>query len=216
MKQEFLIRERHPRLLLFFAGWGGEANLFRDYRPAESDFLLCSDYRSPAFDDTLLAGYREIRLAAWSMGVWMAGRTLAGRSLPLTRCTAVNGTMTPIDDRRGIPTAVFQGTLDAFGPVALMKFRRRMCDTVEGVKAFLAHAPVRPPEDLREELACIREAVAARPVAPFAWDRALVGSRDRIFPLPNQLAAWEGVPTEVYDEAHYSEYLLHKALEEGW
>ena len=54
--------------MLFFAGWGSEENLFR--RPVEEgyDYLLCFDYRTLDFDYTLIEGYTEIRLLAWSMG----------------------------------------------------------------------------------------------------------------------------------------------------
>ena len=45
MKCSFLVREGHPRLLLFFSGWGGEERLFSRYRPEGADFLLCYDYR---------------------------------------------------------------------------------------------------------------------------------------------------------------------------
>ena len=38
--------------------------------PENSDLLVCYDYRSLDFDFTLLQGYQEIRLIAWSMGVW--------------------------------------------------------------------------------------------------------------------------------------------------
>ncbi len=213
MKQLFLQREHHPRLTLFFAGWGGEENLFREYAPQDSDFLLCYDYRSLAFDASLLDGYKQIRLAAWSMGVWAASQVLSGLRLPLTEKIAVNGTPVPINDTKGIPEAVFRGTLEGFNPVTLQKFRRRMCGTTEGVKAFLSHAPCRPVEDLQEELECIYNAVLARPLLPFAWDKAFIGSRDKIFPLPNQLAAWEGTVVEVCDEEHYSEALFRRVLE---
>ena len=78
MKQRFIKKENNPRLLLFFAGWGSDERLFD--RPVADgyDYLLCFDYRSPDFDYALLDGYREIRLLAWSMGVWAAGQTLAG------------------------------------------------------------------------------------------------------------------------------------------
>lgn len=216
MKQQFLIRSGHSRLVLFFAGWGGEENLFRHYRPVESDLLLCSDYRSLDFDVSMTEGYREIRLVGWSMGVWVASQVLPGFSLPLAERVAVNGTPVPVDDEQGIPVSVFRGTLDGFGPVTLQKFRRRMCGTTEGVKAFLSHNPCRSPEELHEELACLYGMVITRPVSSFRWDKALIGSRDRIFPPQNQQNAWAGVTTEIYDEEHYSDSLLRKALEGGW
>lgn len=212
MKQLFLKQAYHPRLTVFFAGWGGDENLFRSYCPPDSDFLLCYDYRSLAFDASLLDGYREIRLVAWSMGVWVASQVLSDLQLPLMEKIAINGTATPIDDEKGIPVAIFRGTLEGFSPATLQKFRRRMCGSIEGVKAFLSHVPCRSLEDLREELESIYNTVLAYPAIPFAWDKALIGSRDKIFPLPNQLAAWEGTATEVYDEEHYSEALFRLAF----
>ena len=43
MKQIYLIHEHHPRLLLFFTGWGADETPFKDYRPADSDYMLCYD-----------------------------------------------------------------------------------------------------------------------------------------------------------------------------
>lgn len=213
MKQIYLVRKHYPRLLLFFAGWGADENLFRDYHPDESDFLLCYDYRSLAFDSSALASYREIRLVAWSMGVWAAAQVLSGLPLPLTKCIAVNGTPFPISDEKGIPEAVFNGTLEGFSPVTLQKFRRRMCGSTETVKAFLAHEPFRPLEELREELACLKQEIVSRPAAPFKWDKAVVGSRDKIIPACNQEAAWRDTETIVCDEEHYSEVLFREILE---
>ena len=114
MKQTFIKKEGHPRLMLFFAGWGSEENLFR--RPVEEgyDYLLCFDYRTLDFDYTLIEGYTEIRLLAWSMGVWAASRAFTGHSFPWQMKLAVNGTPFPIDDRRGIPEMIFKGTLEHF------------------------------------------------------------------------------------------------------
>lgn len=114
MKQVFIKKEGNPRLLLFFAGWGSDENLF--HRPVAEgyDYLLCFDYRTLDFDYSLLDGYREIRLLAWSMGVWVAGQILSGRTCPWKMKLAVNGTSFPIDDQRGIAEAVFHGTLENF------------------------------------------------------------------------------------------------------
>ena len=53
--------------MLFFAGWGSEENLFRHPVEEGYDYLLCFDYRTLDFDYTLIEGYTEIRLLAWSM-----------------------------------------------------------------------------------------------------------------------------------------------------
>lgn len=107
-------KEGNPRLLLFFAGWGSDEHLFRRPVAEGYDYLLCFDYRTLDFDYSLLDGYREIRLLAWSMGVWVAGQILSGRTYPWEMKLAVNGTPFPIDDQRGIAEAVFHGTLENF------------------------------------------------------------------------------------------------------
>ena len=168
------------------------------------------------FDLRLLEGYREIRLAAWSLGVWAAGVALQGVCLPFSAKIAVNGTPRPVDDAYGIPKAVFQGTLERFDAVVLSKFRRRMCGDAGNVKRFLSCGPLRQPGELREELAALAREVAARPVPSLAWTDAWVGERDKIFPPANQLAAWVaqgGVPCRTFGEEHYSELLFRMAIE---
>ena len=61
-----------PRLLLFFAGWGMDETPFLQIRPTDTDWMVCYDYRSLEFDTDLLQEYSEIRLIAWSMGIWVA------------------------------------------------------------------------------------------------------------------------------------------------
>ena len=130
MRQQFL---RHTdgctSLLLFFSGWGAEPSMFADNTGTRGtyDILMLWDYRDTAFDAKVLDGYTEVRVLGWSMGVWAAGRTLAGLKTAPGKRLAVNGTPFPIHDRTGIPEAVFDGTLDSLSERSLGKFRRRMC-----------------------------------------------------------------------------------------
>ena len=216
MEQKFLIKDGYPLLTLFFSGWGGEECLFAGYRPSGSDFLLCCDYRNLDFDPSLLEGYRGIKVVAWSLGVWVAGHVLQGKEAGFTEMIAVNGTPVPVDDRYGIPEQIFKGTLEHMDDTVLKKFRRRMCGTAEGLQAFMAHHPSRQAEGLKDELACLYEAVKSTSGsgAVSGWTCAFVGARDRIFPAASQTAAWDGkVPVHVFDEEHYSERLFRMALE---
>lgn len=189
--------------------------MFADYPPLSSDLLLCYDYRSMTFDASVLEGYCELRVVAWSMGVWVAGQVLGNLSgLPaITGRLAVNGTPFPIDDVRGIPVAIFRGTLEGLNPQTLGKFRRRMCGSSEGVKAFLAHGLTRPLEELREELASLYRLVSSLPSTGWAWEEAWIGRRDRIFPAANQQEAWKGIPVFLFDEEHYSPLMLAQAVD---
>lgn len=214
MKQVFLKKEGNPSLLLFFAGWGADERLFD--RPVASgyDYMLCFDYRTLDFDYSLLDGYEKINLIAWSMGVWVAGSVLSGTGWPLAMSVAVNGTLYPIDDRRGIPRDIFEGTLQGFSEKTLVRFRRRMCGTAEQVKEFLSHDPYRPLAELEEELAALKGFVEQEDVPDFPWSHAIAGTQDRIFPFENQQNAWKEIPVHIMDVPHYDAQLFDRLLSE--
>ncbi len=188
---------------------------FADICPPDSDLLLCFDYRSLAFDTRMLETYREIRVVGWSMGVWVASRVLQVGAFPFTECTAVNGTLYPIDDIRGIPDAVFRGTLAGLNERNLEKFYRRMCLPGIGLDTFVKKRPQRPLADMVEELRLIGEQVIAAPVPRFPWTKALIGQKDLIFLPFNQQKAWDeaGVPWTERNIPHYAEETLKACLE---
>lgn len=213
MKQLFIKKENSPRLLLFFAGWGSDENLFRRTVAEGYDCLLCFDYRTLEFDYSLLDGYREIRLLAWSMGVWVAGQILSGRTYPWEMKLAVNGTPFPIDDRRGIAEAVFHGTLENFSDAALARFRRRICGGAGQVREFLSHQPYRTTEELGAELAALEYEVGQVQPAAFVWDKAIIGLCDKIFIPANQRAAWTDTEVMEVEAEHYDTALFDRLLE---
>lgn len=213
MRYSFVQQKNFPRLTLFFAGWGMDEHPFGDYSPAGRDLLVCYDYRSLDFDSALLRPYGDIRLVGWSMGVWAASVVLQHTDLPVRERIALNGTLTPVDDLRGIPRAIFEGTLEGLNDTSLEKFIRRMCLTKENMQAFRAARPRRSVEELKEELRRIGEQVRALPVPDFKWERAVIGRDDLIFTPSNQRNAWSGEAeiTEC-DIPHYSEEMLRKIL----
>lgn len=230
MRQEFLIKEDNSRLVLLFGGWGSGPEIFSDCRPGLGyDMLLCYDYRDLEFDYGLLNAYSEIRLVAWSMGVWVAdailgssvsGQDMAGR---ISQAAAVGGTLHPVDDSFGIPEAVFKGTLDNLSDgsradITLRKFRRRMCG--DHMDYFSAHLPSRTTDELRDELAFLSRAVEGRPADErhLKWDFAVIGEKDMIFPAENQERAWKGLAGRVIRTAspHFDETLFSKLTEGEW
>ena len=205
MKYEFLKKEGRESLILFFGGWGSGPELFSSCPVAHGyDLLFCYDYRNPAFDGTVISGYSDIRILAWSMGVFVADMSadsivsgkVSGVCSPLRieRSIAVGGTLFPVDDRFGIPRSVFSGTLENMsdGRIAdavLSKFRRRMCG--KGLEYYMSHLPRRRTEELAEELYALYSAVSSgRSCGSLRWDIAVIGENDLIFPPSNQLAAW--------------------------
>lgn len=215
MIQKFLKKEGRPSLLLIFGGWGTWPGLFSGYSyPEGSDVLLCCDYRSLDFDAGLLTGYGSVDLVAWSMGVWTAVHVLSGTGLeacPLRRRIAVNGTMYPVDDLRGIPVRVFEGTLERMSRPVLDKFVRRMCG--KNIEGYLSCGPERSPEELMDELAALYTAVKGSGVCyDFRWDVAVIGREDMIFPAENQRRAWTGIRTAEMDAPHYGKELFEYAI----
>lgn len=214
MKQIFLLKSNASHLCLFFAGWGMDETPFRSYHPADCDLMICYDYRSLDFNESLLKGYASITLIAWSMGVWVA--SLVMHQLPVKQSIAINGTLYPIDESRGISPAIFEGTLRGLNNVSLQKFQRRMCSTSAAYKAFLEISPKRSVEELKEELAAIKQHYLSALESEYHWHKAIIGSADRIFPSENQRCAWSRKETTVIQEmeaAHYQEEVFKLIIE---
>lgn len=207
MKSEWIVREGRPSLLLFFNGWGMDRNVADWMRastpdPGSHDLLLLYDYRDLSLPEGLaaeMAGYRAVDLAAWSLGVWAAtGAGLGG----IRRAVALNGTTFPVDDARGIPPAVFRGTLEQWSDAGRARFERRMFSGSELDPRLDEVRSRRSSDEQREELRAIDGILGgAIPFESPSWryDRAFVGGRDLIFLPERQLAAWQGTDCTVID-----------------
>lgn len=88
------------RLLLIFAGWGMDANVFSHVRRPGYDVMVVWDYRTFHIDWSVCEPYEEICLLAWSMGVFAASQTTQAIDYKITCRIAVNGTLRPIDDAK--------------------------------------------------------------------------------------------------------------------
>ena len=150
MKHSYIIQSGHPRLLVFFAGWASDPTPFQNYRPAGRDYVVCYDYRTLESDFIPQGTYREADIVAWSMGVWAASHVAPMLDVPIGKSIAINGTPYPIDAGRGIPPAIWQGTLDNLSPLSLHKFTQRMCADTEAFHRFLRVTPRRPIDELAE------------------------------------------------------------------
>ena len=211
MIQKFLIKNNHPHLILFFAGWGMDETPFQQIHSSDCDWMICYDYRSLDFDDTLIQKYSHITLIAWSMGVWVASQIMQQFSyLPIVHSIALNGTLYPIDDTRGIAHSIFDGTLQGLNEQTLLKFQRRMCSSAVEYKEFLSVTPQRPVEELKNELTAIQSSYLALPPSSFIWQKVIIGKNDRIFLPENQWQAWKDKVDmiEETDGAHYQKELF--------
>ncbi len=209
MLHEFIINKGRSHLVLIFAGWGMDANIFRSLTIERADLCVCYDYTSLDLDLDIFAPYTQIELYAWSMGVWAAATILTDKGLPITKSTAINGTHFPIDHKRGIAPEIFQATIDNVTPRGVESFYRRMCANRKDLLAsFLTSRPQRSIDDLHTELIAIKCAVLANEAPQFCWDRVIIGSSDRIFTPANQIQGWQGVDFQTTEDAHLLNFKL--------
>lgn len=206
MEQRFIQHNHTKRLVLFFAGWGMDEGLFDNPLHPDWDYLICFDYTDPTFDGKMLDEYEEIVLFAWSLGVYMAAFALGGLEITgrMTKI-AINGTLFPKDDERGIPPSVFEQTLHHFSEASLLKFRRRICGGNGALQTFLQHPLYRSQKSLYQELEALNRRFNDYPTCPFEWDKAVIGTKDAIFVEQNQRNAWINTPIHIEPMAHYDE-----------
>lgn len=207
MKSKFIVRNEASRLLLIFAGWGMDWRPFSSLSRPGYDILVIWDYRELCFDWKPLFRYDEICLMAWSMGVFAASITIHEIAPRITMRIAVNGTLRPIDDRTGIPPAIWNGTYNSLSPSTWRKFQRRMCTSAEQFSRFSENAPRRTIADLTEELAALEGYRFFHPDQVTDWDMAIIGRHDGIFPPDNQSFAWRGkTAVRILDSGHLPDF----------
>lgn len=211
-KQTECSQAQSENAILFFAGWGMDERPFLPYCKQGLDYLIGYDYRTLDFDEAFFHSYKSVQVIAWSMGVWAASVVLQNALLPVSQKIAVNGTTTPIDASKGISPAIFQGTLNGLNEQTLRKFQRRCCGNAATYERFLQHEPQRSLDEITEELARIGQQAGEISAGTMRWDKAYIGTLDKIFNKDNQLNAWRGTPCIQLEEEHFSEKIWQTVL----
>jgi biotin synthesis protein BioG len=197
MKSCWLQRKRSNDCLLFMSGWGMGPEPFSEVDFGLTDVLMVFDYRSMDSSELFkLLPAGNLHLLAWSMGVWAASWLSQHdphfAALRFSSSTAIGGTLSPIDNRCGIPVQDFEEMLGSFSPAKQESFYRSMFDCDEEAERFLLCKPCRSVELLWDELENLyklcRSSGSAR--LPDIYNRRIVTTRDRIFPARNQVRAW--------------------------
>jgi biotin synthesis protein BioG len=209
MHIDWLHRNNQRQCILFFSGWGMDPAPFRFLPAANHDLCLFSDYRQlQPVDLALFAGYEQLHLIGWSMGVWVAAHLLADQAAAFASATALGGTLTPIDQQRGLPPDSYADMLDHFSQEVLDTFYRNMFDDEEQLARFLATRPQRDLPGLRDEMAAFRDAFLCSGSGHDIYSHKIITSRDRIFPGRNQMRAWGKGCGAVHNWPHFPFFLL--------
>lgn len=191
---QYLWRRREPgatKVIVFFGGWGIGPEAY-SHLDMESDLLTVWDYRDLNRELPEILHYDSRTLVAWSFGV--ASYCLWQQNWPdvFTRKVAINGTMTPIDRRTGIPPVVVEKTIDTLSEESFKFFVARCY----GQKQLFSPIDV---AELKTELIAINNRDYS--TAKQTWDRVWVSRQDKIFPFANMQRAWQQ-PIDIIDKPH--------------
>ncbi len=191
MQRDWIVCDGNPALIVLFLGWGAGPGIVEHIRPAGCDVLCLSDYRSiEPLSRNDMTGYSRVVVAGWSFGVWAAEQALCDLPPEMLPDSAVAfcGSPFPVDRRYGIDPRRMAVTLRGFRAGGMDEFLRR----TYGVwyDHLAPQFPVRPVAELIDELE-ILAVESQRPYSPsIAWDRAVIGAGDEIFPRENLENYW--------------------------
>lgn len=204
MHSSWLHRSGAPACILFFAGWGMDRTPFVSIPNDGYDILMVYDYNqlSTSFLKQV-EEYRACHLVAWSMGVWVAGHLVGEQQERFLTRTAIGGTLDPIDEIKGIPPESYNAILRAFSRKRLDDFLCSMFTDREQEQRFFTHRPLRDAGNLAAELAAFKYHYQTHGTAADIYTAKIVTSRDRVFPLKNQLRAWGKKKSTVRKFPHF-------------
>ncbi|WP_302336597.1 pimeloyl-ACP methyl esterase BioG family protein [uncultured Porphyromonas sp.] len=218
------------RLIIYFCGWGmTPATVSHLTLPDQCDLLVLYDYRilelsdDPA--DLPWNSYEAVTIVAWSLGVWAAEQVVPHWSILPTkqRLIAVAGSPYPMHDQWGIPKQIFVGTLEGLTDKNRQRFNRRMCGG-KRYKQLYDILSERPTTELRDELQAVYDSLAtpeasgSTPHTRLAWDLAIIGERDQIFPAKNLSTLWKAVnvPTLLLPDGYHYLFDLWQSWSDLW
>ena len=197
--------------------------------PDQCDLLALYDYRILELSDDLADlpwnSYEAVTIVAWSLGVWAAEQVVPHLSILPTkqRLIAVAGSPYPMHNQWGIPNQIFIGTLEGLTDENRQRFNRRMCGG-KRYKQLYDILSERPTTELRDELQAVYDSLAtpeaseSTPHTRLAWDLAIIGERDQIFPAKNLSTLWKAVnvPTLLLPDGYHYLFDLWQSWSELW
>lgn len=209
MRYEYIIKGKSNKLVVIFTGWATTPSMWQNMQ-LNSDLIIIYDYRDLNIDLSIFDGYSNIYIFAWSFGVFAASKFIEDRhsSLPIVYKMAINGTQYPIDDLRGIPSNIFDGTANNLDSRNLRKFYRRICTNTQQFEDFIPTITDPNIANLTAELKAIQNYKTIE--KPLVWDSVLIGTLDKIFPAENQFRGWKNLANNIItiDDSHLPQNIV--------
>lgn len=181
MQCQWLNKNSHNKLIVFFNGWGMDEKSIAHLTQNNSDFdcLHFCDYTDQEIPDFDFSCYDEFYLIAWSMGVYMSNCLTQKYNIPFARKIAFCGTGNPIDAAEGIAPKIYRLTVRNFSD----RSRRLFSD-----KIGFAMNTARSTQSLQNELS----AVALHDLPKNSrFDTAFIAEEDEIFSPSSQCNYWK-------------------------
>jgi biotin synthesis protein BioG len=197
--------EANKQLLLLFNGWGFDWKTFSDIDVPNHDIASVYDYtdiKPEQFEFTKL--YPEVKVMAWSYGVFVAD-FFSDCIFNVTKAIAINGSTTPIDDKKGIPVKIFLATMQSFNADSREKFYLRITGGRSGYIHIADKLPDRSVENQLIELNYLYQLSLKTNQNGLKWDFAIISFHDKIFPFENMKNAWADRAVTV-DGEHYPNF----------
>ena len=204
MQHYWLNKQNKKKLIVFFAGWSFDYKPFECLECDDYDVLIFYDYNTlelPNIDDN----YEEKILITWSMGVFIA--YLLKNKLPqFNKKIAVNGTPYPVHNEFGIPQKTFDLTLKYAETGLQGKFYQNVFTNDEFLAKYNKNPIERPIKNRVSELVTLDKLIKETTIEyDKFYDKAIVGTSDKIIPTKNQLAFWKDLAQTV-DCGHFPFY----------
>lgn len=204
MKQQWLKKtDDASNVIVFFSGWGFDASIVQNLNiEEETNVLFINDYRNLDHELPTLDHYQHRCLIAWSFGVaaynvWQQQSSTHHAAFDYH--VAINGSVTAVDRKTGIPDIVMQKTIDTLSTESFQVFAKKCIDPLDPQINSTFDIDV---DARKEELQQIQQ--WQLPDSGFQWDKIWISRQDKIFPIRNLQRAWQNQKDriELIDAAH--------------
>jgi len=207
MRLTNISKNNNTKLILFFNGWGMDDRVIAHINHSKYDVVMINEYHDFNFDKSILDGYKETFIVAWSLGVWVANNIIQKYNLKTDKTIAINGTLQPIDNLNGIPFDIFQGTIDNWNESNRTRFQMRMFKSRQIFSQNLNKLPIRSIVEQKEELIVLQNAILSQTLESTNWDKIYCGTDDLIFVHANQKQAWQNASNIIEREMSHFPFL---------
>lgn len=214
MELYWLNKKENDKLIIFFAGWSFDFRPFEFLDCEDYDVLFVYDYRglSCISEEKKLilktsAKYKKSYLIAWSMGVFAAAMLKDFLSNCVLKI-AVNGTLSPIDDKFGIPKKAFSLTLKNVQKSLESKFYQNLFSNDDEFLRYSKTPVERSIESRVLELNSLYNVINKHNInLDNFYDKVLISQNDNIILTKNQLNFWTNKAEIVLlDSGHFPYY----------